>query len=99
MSTTDTDVSQLVINKLTKQQYEGITTPSPTELYFVDDGETYVTMSDVMTGATSGAAGAVGLVPQPAAGDDAKYLKGDGTWGAIPSANNINSTDWNGLWQ
>jgi len=33
------------------------------------------------TGATSSAAGTSGLVPAPAAGDQAKYLKGDGTWG------------------
>lgn len=53
----------------------------------------------IMTGATSGAAGTAGIVPQPAAGDDVKYLKGDGTWAALPAANNINSTDWNALWQ
>ena len=34
----------------------------------------------VMTGATSGAAGTEGIVPAPAAGDQAKYLQGDGTW-------------------
>lgn len=33
-----------------------------------------------MTGATSGAAGTTGLVPAPAAGDNTKFLKGDGTW-------------------
>lgn len=52
-----------------------------------------------MTGATSGTAGAHGLVPAPAAGDDVKYLKGDGSWAAIPSANNISSNDWSALWQ
>ena len=35
-----------------------------------------------MTGATSGAAGSKGLVPAPAAGDQAKSLRGDGTWQA-----------------
>lgn len=35
----------------------------------------------VMTGATSGTAGTSGLVPAPSAGDQAKVLKGDGTWG------------------
>lgn len=55
--------------------------------------------ANAMTGATSGAAGTAGIVPQPAAGDDVKYLKGDGSWSTIPSANNINSTDWNALWQ
>lgn len=36
-----------------------------------------------MTGATSSAAGAHGLVPAPAAGDQDKVLKGDGTWGDV----------------
>ena len=33
-----------------------------------------------MTGATAGTAGAKGLVPAPAAGDEGKFLRGDGTW-------------------
>lgn len=33
-----------------------------------------------MTGATSSAAGTHGLVPAPAAGNQGKYLRGDGTW-------------------
>lgn len=40
------------------------------------------TYSD-FTGATSSVAGANGLVPAPAAGDQGKYLKGDGTWGEV----------------
>lgn len=43
---------------------------------------TDTTYSD-MTGATSSVAGTHGLVPAPAAGDQVKYLKGDGTWGAF----------------
>lgn len=38
--------------------------------------------ANAMTGATSGAAGAAGVVPAPAAGDQNKVLRGDGTWGA-----------------
>lgn len=34
----------------------------------------------VMIGATSSTAGAAGIVPAPAAGDEDKVLKGDGTW-------------------
>jgi len=34
----------------------------------------------IMTGASQGAAGAAGLVPTPTAGNQGKYLKGDGTW-------------------
>ena len=38
------------------------------------------TTYSAFTGATSGAAGTAGLVPAPAAGDQNKVLKGDGTW-------------------
>lgn len=38
-------------------------------------------------GATSSAAGASGIVPAPAAGDQNKVLKGDGTWGLIGAYN------------
>ena len=37
----------------------------------------------VMTGASSGTAGASGLVPAPAAGDDTKFLSGDGLWKTV----------------
>lgn len=39
--------------------------------------------SPSMTGATTGTAGAAGLVPTPAAGDQAKFLTGAGAWAAI----------------
>ncbi len=38
-----------------------------------------------MTGATASAAGSAGLVPAPAAGANAKYLRGDGTWVTPPN--------------
>lgn len=41
------------------------------------------TTYSAFTGATSSAAGAEGLVPAPVAGDDMKYLSGDGTWKTI----------------
>ena len=37
-----------------------------------------------MTGATASTAGAHGLVPAPAAGDNGKFLGGDGTWKDVP---------------
>jgi len=37
------------------------------------------------TGANGSAAGTKGAVPAPAAADNVKYLKGDGTWATIPS--------------
>ena len=42
----DTNVTNLIINKLTKQQYEGIADPSDTELYMVTD-DIGITSSDV----------------------------------------------------
>ena len=36
-----------------------------------------------MTGATANADGAHGLVPQPVAGDEVKFLRGDGTWANV----------------
>lgn len=36
-----------------------------------------------MTGATADADGVSGVVPAPAAGDEGKFLRGDGTWGDI----------------
>ena len=38
------------------------------------------TTYNVFTGATSDAGGSTGLVPAPAAGAQAKFLRGDGTW-------------------
>ena len=51
-----------------------------------------------MTGATETTAGTHGLVPAPAAGDQDKVLKGDGTWGTaiderVGSLNNLTTTD------
>ena len=39
-----------------------------------------------MTGASSSSAGKAGLVPQPTAGSQSKFLRGDGTWATV-SAN------------
>ena len=43
------------------------------------------TTYSVMSGASAGTAGTSGLVPAPAAGDQNKALKGDGTWGDVSS--------------
>lgn len=56
------------------------------------------TTYSAFTGATSQQAGAAGLVPAPTTSDPDKYLKGDGTWAALPGANNISSNDWSALW-
>ena len=43
--------------------------------------------------------GTAGYAPAPLAADAGKYLKSDGTWAALPGANNISTNDWNALWQ
>lgn len=43
------------------------------------------TTYSAFTGADGAAAGAAGLVPAPAAADNVKYLKGDGTWASVDS--------------
>lgn len=46
-----------------------------------------------MTGATESAAGIHGQVPAPAAGDQAKFLRGDGTWANTPYPSTFNGAD------
>lgn len=41
------------------------------------------TTATTMTGATSSSAGTSGFVPAPAAGDQDKFLKGDGTYATV----------------
>lgn len=53
--------------------------PTPTD----DTGVWVRIMPDVFTGATATTDGIMGFVPAPKAGDEAKYLKGDGTFGII----------------
>ena len=58
---------------------------------FIYDGTNYEFVGDVNTthntfsGATANANGAKGLVPQPVAGDQAKFLMGNATWGNLPT--------------
>lgn len=58
-----------------------------TKYEFIGDYNTNTTYSN-MTAATSSAAGKAGLVPAPAAGKQASFLRGDGTW-ATPSTSGI----------
>ncbi len=43
---TDKSLDELIVNKLTRKQYEGIESPSDTELYFVTDDSSIVADSD-----------------------------------------------------
>lgn len=44
------------------------------------------TTATVMTGATSSSAGTSGFVPAPSAGDQDKFLKGDGTYSTVSTS-------------
>lgn len=57
----------------------------------VDVPDTDTTYSD-FTGATSSAAGAHGLVPAPAKGDQNDILFGDGEWDSVSGTTNANAT-------
>ena len=68
-----------------------ITVPTNTSDLNNDSG--FITSSSLpgdMTGATSGAAGAHGLVPAPSAGDEDKVLSGAGTWVSQPTVPTVN---------
>ena len=54
-----------------------IATSVPANAKFTDTNTTYT----VFKGATSSAAGGPGLVPGPAAGNEGKFLQGNGAWG------------------
>ena len=49
------------------------------------------TQHAAMVGATAGAAGTAGFVPQPAAGDNGKFLRGDGTWASAAGGGTVTS--------
>lgn len=86
--------------------YDDSVSPSTFRNYQVLDGNTGLipdaristniartsALPSVMTGATAADAGTSGLVPAPAAGDQAKFLQGDGTW-ANPTA----TTAWGNI--
>ena len=65
-------------------------------VYNSDEGKwenaSIYTAIGVMTGATASTAGQSGLVPVPAAGDNNKFLRGDGTWSQVlPNFSAVNA--------
>ena len=70
----------------------------------ITNGGTVISATDTtysdFVGTDGATAGTAGLVPAPATSDAGKFLKADGTWDTAGEAtNNINSQDWNALWQ
>lgn len=56
----------------------------------------YTVVIPLMGGATSSKAGEIGLVPKPAANQQGRFLRGDGTW-AVPNDNDTKYTAGAGL--
>jgi hypothetical protein len=65
------------------------TLASPYEVTYAIVNNTY----ELMKAATSSAAGAPGIVPGPAAGDQAKFLRGDGSWQLTPDTDTATAVD------
>lgn len=70
----------------------------------IANGGTVISATDTtysdFVGTDGATAGTAGLVPAPTTSDAGKFLKADGTWDTAGEAtNNINSQDWNALWQ
>ena len=77
MTTTDTTVQNLIINKLTQAQYEAITTPSDTELYLTPD-TTDQDIADAISAHNTSASAHANLIPAQS-GNSGKFLTTNGT--------------------
>lgn len=67
-------------------------TPTTNSTHLITSGGVKAALPTAMTGASSSAAGASGLVPAPSAGDQNKMLTGGGTWENAPGARIIDIT-------
>ncbi len=77
----------------TELEWNALTDAQKAVFTYVNITDDYEFHSDVFVGATASTDGQVGLVTRPMAGDEGKYLKGDGTWEEVPSF----SGDYNDL--
>ena len=67
----------------TELEWNALTDTQKAVFTFVNITDDYEFHSDVFVGATASTDGQVGLVTRPMAGDEGKYLKGDGTWATV----------------
>ena len=77
-------LSDLTVNEKTAAATSKLEYDSATGIFDYTPTTAGSTVSD-FTGATSSADGTAGLVIKPSAGDEGKYLKGDGTWATVTS--------------
>ena len=72
---TDVRTSELVINKLTKQQYDNIPTPDPNQLYLVDEDEEH---KPILYPTTASDITATSMVVKSSVSDNGKILTENG---------------------
>ena len=75
--------------EVTQAIAQGGTITENTNITQTTVGAVLARLALVMTGATSLLAGTKGLVPAPSAGDEGKFLKGDGTWDSVPNPSDM----------
>lgn len=97
--TLDPGVSQSVTiggNPILGGNHYPTTTGGSTE-FLKSNGDGTISWTEVthpaMTGATSGTNGIAGIVPAPAAGDQAKFLRGDATWAVFDTSSFLVKTN------
>lgn len=64
----------------------------PTNISYWTNDSGYITLANVMSGATASTAGTAGVVPAPGSGSQAKFLRGDGEWAEVSTADTKNTT-------
>ena len=99
-STVITNLSELVINKLTKSQYDAISTPNSTQLYMITDDTIYATQNYVDTAISN-----IDALPSQS-GNSGKFLTTNGTsasWATVTITDNkvsqsaSTTSDWRKL--
>lgn len=88
-TTSTTNLTQLVINKLTKAQYDAIATPDSTQLYLITDDTIYATKTYVDNLITN-----IDALPSQS-GNSGKYLTTNGTTASWATINALPSQSGN----
>ena len=86
----------LGIIPITGEEYDNLSEEDKNKdvFYLITDRIAYLEDVSVMKGATAEADGATGTVPVPKAGDQNKFLRGDGTWAESSGGNSSDNTPY-----
>ena len=86
----------LGIIPITGEEYDNLSEEDKNKdvFYLITDRIAYLEDVSVMKGATAEADGTTGTVPVPKAGDQNKFLRGDGTWAESSGGNSSDNTPY-----